>query len=399
MPRRNGAPAQFERRGGITLLGRHVALRRVGHRQPRADAGRREPAPGLAVPRHRRALGVAALVVGPEARAHGVEHVLALYGAVDEPDLVALVQEGRAAQGEEQQQRQLDLGRVSGSPAGGQARDVVVGRRPDGPGSLGQQRFGLLDHRAQRGGFERRLNEHEVEPAVQFVVAVAVELRQGGQLLHVGLADEQPLGFVGVRNGPPAPQDVVGLGAVRVVDGTLAHELLVERVVLGGRRVVAQLLVLNHHVAHVNAEPGHAAVPPEAHNVVELAAHVLVPPVEVRLRRLEVVQVVLAAGLVEVPGRPAENAGPVVRQPAVGLGVGPDVVVAMRRVTSAQRVDEPGVLVAGVVGHQVHEDADVARCRLAHQLVQVLEGAEGGIDVAIVRDVVAPVAVGRAGDR
>ena len=37
--------------------------------------------------------------------------------------------------------------------------------------------------------------------------------------------------------------------------------------------------------------------------------------------------------------------------------------------------------------------------RLAHQRVQVVQRPEGGVDVAVVRDVVAPVAVGRAGDR
>ena len=37
--------------------------------------------------------------------------------------------------------------------------------------------------------------------------------------------------------------------------------------------------------------------------------------------------------------------------------------------------------------------------RLAHQRVEVVEGAEVGIDVAVVGDVVAPVPVGRAGDR
>ena len=191
----------------------------------------------------------------------------------------------------------------------------------------------------------------------------------------------------------------MGLGAVGVVDGTLAHELLVERVVLGGRRVVAQLLVLDHHVAHVDPEPRHAAVPPEAHDVVELAPHLLVPPVQVRLRRLEVVQEVLAAGLVEVPGRAAEDAGPVVGQPTVGLGVGPDVVVPVGRVTPAQGIDEPGMLIAGVVGHQVHQDADAPLAGLADQGVEVVEGPEGGVDVPVVRDVVAPVAVGRAGHR
>ena len=115
--------------------------------------------------------------------------------------------------------------------------------------------------------------------------------------------------------------------------------------------------------------------------------------------RLEVVEVVLAAGLVEVPGRPPEDADPVVGRAPVRLGVGPHVVVAVGRVAPALRVDEPRVLVTGVVGHQVHEDADAPPARLAHQGVEIVERPVVGVDVAVVRDVVPPVAVGRAGHR
>ncbi len=275
----------------------------------------------------------------------------------------------------------------------------MVRARPDRPCALGDQPLQVLDDRPHGIGLERGVDEDEVEAAVQLVVPVAVELHQGGQLLDVRLADEQALRVVVPGDGAPTPQDVVRLGPVGVVDRFHPHELLVEGVVGRRGRVVAQLGVLDHHVAHVDAEARHAAVPPEPHDVVELAAHVLAPPVQVRLRRLEIVQEVLTARLVHLPSRPAEDAHPVVGRPASRRGVGPHVVVAVCGVTPAQRVDEPRVLVARVVGDQVHEDPDPAPARLGHQSVQVGQRPVVGIDVAVVRHVVAPVAVGRARDR
>ena len=61
-------------------------------------------------------------------------------------------------------------------------------------------------------------------------------------------------------------------------------------------------------------------------------------------------------------------------------------------------VDEPVVLIAGVVGDQVEQDADAAPPGLADQGGQVVEGAEVGVDVAVVGDVVPPVTVRRDGD-
>ncbi len=64
-----------------------------------------------------------------------------------------------------------------------------------------------------------------------------------------------------------------------------------------------------------------------------------------------------------------------------------------------QRVREPGMLLAGVVGHNVHEDVDAAPARLGDEPVEVVHGAELGRDGAEVRHVVAPVGVGGHGDR
>ena len=51
--------------------------------------------------------------------------------------------------------------------------------------------------------------------------------------------------------------------------------------------------------------------------------------------------------------------------------------------------------VAGVVGDEVEQDADAARAGLGDELVEVLERPQVRVDALVVRDVVAPVVVGR----
>src|SRR4029078_437396 len=86
---------------------------------------------------------------------------------------------------------------------------------------------------------------------------------------------------------------------------------------------------------------------------------------------------------------------PVFGRAAVGRRVGPDVEVAVARIARAERVDEPRVAVAGVVGDEVQQHADPARARLRDELVEILERAEVGVHALVVADVVAPVVVGR----
>src|SRR3954447_12703407 len=104
----------------------------------------------------------------------------------------------------------------------------------------------------------------------------------------------------------------------------------------------------------VDAETRDTAVEPEAENPVELLAHVLVPPVEVRLLGREVVQVVAAALAIPGPrGAAAERGEPVVRDPVLPhVEPGPFA--------------EPRVAVGGVVRDEVEQDADPALTRLAH---------------------------------
>ena len=161
------------------------------------------------------------------------------------------------------------------------------------------------------------------------------------------------------------------------------------------RRVVAQLRVLDDRVADVDAQAGDPPLEPEAQHLVERRADIVVPPVEVRLGRQELVEVVLARRLVQRPGGAAEVGDPVVRRAAVVGRVGPHVEVAIARVARAERVLEPRVAIARVVGDEVQQHADPAPARLSDQLVEVLERAEVRVDGLVVADVVAPVVVGR----
>ena len=227
----------------------------------------------------------------------------------------------------------------------------------------------------------------------------AVERGERCRVVDGCLAEQQPGRVVGVGDPAPALQDVVQLGPVLVVDGPLPEQLRVEGIVRGRGRVVPQLRVLDEDVADVDAEAVDAAVEPEADDVVERVAHVLVPPVEIGLLAQVVVHVVLTGGRVERPRRTAEAAHPVVRRRAVRFRIGPHVPVAMARGARRSRVDEPRVLLARVVRDEVEEHADAPAVRGGDQLVERGEGPHLRLDRAVVGDVVAPVGVRRHGDR
>ncbi len=160
------------------------------------------------------------------------------------------------------------------------------------------------------------------------------------------------------------------------------------------RRVVAEIRVLHHMGATSMRKPStpRSSQKRATSNIAERTCGV--SPVQVRLLGQEDVEVVLLPRFIPLPGRAGEHADPVVRQSAVRLRVAPHVPVRLRVVPRRARLDEPGVLVAGVVRDVVDEDPDAARVRLGDQLVEVSEGAEERVDIGVVGDVVAEVGHG-----
>ena len=152
-------------------------------------------------------------------------------------------------------------------------------------------------------------------------------------------------------------------------------------------------------VDRIQAHAVHALVEPEAHVVQRRGAHRRVVEIEVGLRRQEVVQVVLAASRFPLPGHAAEQRQPVVGRAAVRLRIGPDVPVGLVVAAAFAALAEPRVLARRMAEDLVDHHADAESVGLRQQAVEVVEGAEQRIDVAIVGDVVAEVGHRRLEER
>ena len=254
------------------------------------------------------------------------------------------------------------------------------------------------------------LHLHQIERAADHVRLEAVGL-------HVGEGDHlvehlvRPLGHVaqgggGVGHGALAHNEAVvltqnvvlelfeiimGRRTVGVVPQTVCHRDL--------RIGVGQARCLGDESDHVFAEAVDAHVQPETQDALDLVAHLWVIHVQVRLFFGKQVQVVFVEIGVILPGFTLKDRGPVVRRQAFAAAAalaGPPVIIIMVGIVAAlAALDEPGVLVRGVVDHQVHEHAHAAVVRFLEHTLEHREIAEVRVDVHIVGDVVAPVGVGR----
>ena len=156
--------------------------------------------------------------------------------------------------------------------------------------------------------------------------------------------------------------------------------------VVGIRRVVAQLRVLEELAHRVDPEAVDPAVDPEAQDVEHRLADGRVAPVQVRL--LLQVGVVVAAVADLLPGRAAEHGDPVVGRRAVV----PEVPVGVP-------VLEPRVQVGRVVRDVVEQDLEAELVGAGEERVEVVQRPVLRIDRRVVGDVVAEVALRRLVDR
>ena len=149
---------------------------------------------------------------------------------------------------------------------------------------------------------------------------------------------------------------------------------------------------------HVDAKTVGAAIEPEADDVVNRLDHFRISKIQVRLLLEKHVQVPRRGRRVVLPRAAAEVALPVGRR-TIGRAGNPDVPVAFRIAARRSRLDEPRMLIRGVIRHQVDDHADAAAMRLRHQPIERGEIAEVRMDAAVVADVVAPVVERRRVDR
>ncbi|OSY49953.1 hypothetical protein BG846_04419 [Streptomyces fradiae ATCC 10745 = DSM 40063] len=388
-------PVQQRRRRGHRRLhvGHLVAVDRVHDgRQvepPRIAGGEAGVAVGR--PLHRGPHGVP--VAQPDVVAHA--------------DLVAVVEDRRAGQGEQQRGEQLDLVAVVVQERGQPPPDADVGAHPRVLGVLRVHVVALLvgDH----------LQGQLVVVAQEDAPLAVLRDRRGlGQDLGDGVAGLPPHRHEDARHHREverhvalvaAPGEVaevvddvlrplVGLGEqhrVRVGGVDLLADPLQEGV--GRREVLAVGAFLLVEVRHgVEAEAVDAQVQPEPQRGQDLLLHGRVLVVEVRLVREEPVPVVLLAHRVEGPvgrlGVDEDDPGVLV----LLVVVGPDVVVAVGAVRVGAGLLEPRVLVAGVVHHEVDDHPHAALVRGVHELDEVRQVTEVRQHRRVVGHVVTAVA-------
>ena len=399
----------MEQRGGVLQLrldvDRLVAVDRVLDRRQVELAGRGGGEPRVAVgrPLHRRTHSVA--VAEPDVVAH--------------PDLVAVVEDGRAGQRQQERGEELHPVDVVVEQRREPAADADVGLHPrvvgvlrphvvavlvghhlegelvvvaqeDAPLAAVGDRRGLLEDLRDR---EARLAAHRHEDA-----------RHDGEVEgHVALGADPPavLGLLGTEVLHDVGRPLVGLAEQHAPGVVLVDEAtaLLEEVVRLGEvlAVGAGALVEVRH--RVEPEPVEAHVEPEGHRLQHRVVDLGVVEVEVRLVVEEPVPEVLLAHRVPRPvgrlGVDEDDAGVLVEL----VGVGPDVEVAVGTLGVAAAGLEPRVGVARVVHDEVDDHADAALVAGVEELVEVLDRAALGEDVVVVGDVVAAVAQGRGEER
>ena len=195
---------------------------------------------------------------------------------------------------------------------------------------------------------------------------------------------------------------LVGLGqqdAPRILGVHEAAHLLDERV--GLRQALARgAFPLDEVRDRVESEGVHPQVEPEPHDAQHRPHHPRVLEVQVGLVVEEAVPVVGVGDRIPRPVRRLGVREDDPRAVVLAVAVAPHVEVARRRPRRGLAcLLEPGMLVRGVVHHQLGDHPEVARMRLAEEAPHVAQRAVRRMHTLVVRDVVAIVAQRRRVER
>ncbi len=168
-----------------------------------------------------------------------------------------------------------------------------------------------------------------------------------------------------------------------------------------GRRLETDVgsLFGDHERHRVHPEARDSELDPEPHDLQQLGLHERVGRIEVWLKIVEAVEVVGLGGLVIGPGRGLDAWKHHALVGVLGLFLRPDVPVAIGRLRVRPGGLEPGVLVGGVVDHEVDQYPHAALFAAMGELDKVAERSKALVDIVVVGDVVAVVAAGRGLER
>src|ERR1043165_1347219 len=165
------------------------------------------------------------------------------------------------------------------------------------------------------------------------------------------------------------------------------------------RWIVFEMFCLDKVMDCIDPKTVDTPVEPEAQHLQHRGTHFRVAPVEVRLLCEKCMIVILPSLLIPGPCAPAEFADPIVWHAAALLGVAPDVPIALCTRARGPTLDEPWMLVRGMVGDEVENDLHPAGLRPRDQRIEIRECAEYRIDVGVVCHIVAEVGHRRGKNR
>ncbi len=326
---------------------------------------------------------------------------------VTHPDLVAVVEDRRAGQREQEPIHQLDPAPVVAQQRREPAADAEV-----------QPREPVLRVRAVH--VVALLVGHHLERQLVVVAEEQRPLRALGDRRRLGEdvddreavlhADrhEQPWheremeGHVALVAGAEVGDRVLGplvrLGeqhAVAVVGVDVLAKVLQERVRLGQVLTVGALTLIEVR-DRVETHAVDAHVHPEVECLEDRLVHLRVVVVEVRLAGVEPVPEVRVRDVVPRPVGSLEVLEDDADVLVALVRLAPDVEVSLRAAGfGPPRALKPRVLVGRVVGDELVDDPDASPVGLADHLVGVAQRAVHRIDVVVVGDVISVVAHGR----
>jgi hypothetical protein len=239
------------------------------------------------------------------------------------------------------------------------------------PQDVGYGKTVLLRDRHVDAGHEREVISH-----VAFVAVAEI----GADIFRplIGLGQEHLARSVGVELRTHPFDDCVRLRQVLVV-GAFAFDQIRNG---------------------IEPKPVHTHVEPSPHHLHHCEDDTRVVVVEVRLMRKEAVPVVGLRLRIPGPVRFLRVAEDDPRSGVTLVGIAPDVPVARIGIRPvAARPLEPGMLVRGMIDHELGDHPQLAALGFLHEAPELLHGAEVGIDATVVRDIVAVVTPRRGIER
>src|SRR5258708_1631822 len=273
----------------------------------------------------------------------------------------------------------------------------MIAQHPVGPGPSWKSTFIRIDDLANSTGLRVwHCNGLDSDTAMNLIELLAVLLVP---TLHwqIEFADEHALA-IAIHDGTHLSHDLVYARLVSRVAAQPAISGWITWLPLRIHRVIAELLILEQTRECVNAEAIDPSVQPEAQDIIHRLAHLLIAPIQIRLFHIEQVQVILPGVFIELPGRLAKPAHPVIGGTAIGGWVSPDVPGAFLVGAALPCLLEPGMLIGGMIRHKIQNDLEVTLVGLLKQGVQVRQGAEERINIGVIGNVIAKIRHGRRVD-